>query len=94
MLLMDKEIKVNIDTGLNIDAQEHTFLGIVASGQARACGRWQRKPERIWLTLPELSKPFPMWTSSPKLCPSTVLCLGLILKLNSKFHEGRPCSPQ
>lgn len=58
MLVTGKEIKVNIETGLNIDVCEFMFLGTVATDKAYRCGPRQMKrtlifyvPERIGLNL-------------------------------------------
>ena len=41
MLVTGEETKVNIETGLNIDVCEFTFLGTVASDKAYRCGPQQ-----------------------------------------------------
>lgn len=53
LLVMDKEEKANIETGLNIDVCEFTYLGTVASDKAYICER-QMKWTLIFMCLREL----------------------------------------
>lgn len=77
MLVMDKEIKVNIETGLNTDC-EFTFLGTVASDKAYICGqRWMKWtliftcPRELGLNW-QICQAFPS-TNTTKLFPVTLV---------------------
>lgn len=79
MLVMDKEIKVNIETGLNTDC-EFTFLGTVASDKAYICGqRWMKWtliftcPRELGLNW-QICQAFPS-TNTTKLFPVTLTFL-------------------